>query len=300
MDIDSLNAFVNIVETGSFSKAAEAISITQPAISKRISSLENQLGCKLFERVQRSVQLTEEGQELLPRATSILREVNNAKQSILNISHNVTGTLTVVASHHIGLHRLPIVIKPFLQQHPQVDLKLLFMESEKAFEALEHNHADIGFITVTPGASPDYIEHLIWNDPMSIVCSPAHELAKSQRNKVNQTSIEALSKANAILPSKTTLTYQVIEKLFADQDLKLNATIPTNYLETIKMMVSVGLGWSVLPNTMIDDELTVLTSSEYNPSRKLGAVTHKRKTMSNAAKALIEQAREVWGDDSFD
>mgnify|MGYP000435623684 FL=1 len=300
MDIDSLNAFVNIVETGSFSKAAKAISITQPAISKRISSLESQLNCKLFERVQRSVRLTEEGRELLPRATSILREVENAKQSILNISHNISGSLTVVASHHIGLHRLPFVIKPFLQQYPDVDLKLLFMESEKAFEALDHNHADIGFITVTPGAYPDYVEHLIWDDPMSIVCSSEHELAKSRsKSNIHTTSIEKLSKANAILPSKTTLTYQLIDKLFADKDLKLNATIPTNYLETIKMMVSVGLGWSILPNTMIDEELTVLTSSEYSPSRKLGAVTHKRKTMSNAAKALIEQAHKVWGGDSL-
>ena len=174
------------------------------------------------------------------------------------------------------------------------------MESEKAFETLEHNHADIGFITVTPGAYPDYIEHLIWNDPMSIVCSSEHELAKSQPDNTHKISIDRLSKANAILPSKTTLTYQLIEKLFAEKDLKLNATIPTNYLETIKMMVSVGLGWSVLPNTMIDEDLTVLTSPEYSPSRKLGIVTHKRKTISNAAKALIKQAHEVWGDDSLD
>lgn len=292
MDIDALNAFVNIAELGSFSKAAESISITQPAISKRIRALESQLGCKLFERLQRDVTLTDEGRELLPRATSILREVENAKQSILNISQNVSGKLTVVASHHIGLHRLPFVIKPFLQEYPLVDLQLHFMESEKAFEALDHNHADIGFITVTPGAYPDYIEHLIWNDPMSIVCSPDHDLASNKT-----TSIEKLAKANAILPSKTTLTYQVIEKLFLAKNLKLKATIPTNYLETIKMMVSVGLGWSVLPNTMIDEHLTVLSTPEYSPSRKLGAVTHKRKTISNAAQALIKQADSVWGNE---
>lgn len=293
MDIDSLNAFVNIVEAGSFSKAANAISVTQPAISKRISTLEDTLNCKLFERGQRHIRLTKEGEELLPRANSILREVENAKQSILNISTNISGQLTVVASHHIGLHRLPFVIKPFLQAYPDVDLKLLFMESEKAFEALDHNHADIGFITVTPGASPNYREHLIWHDPMSIVCAPDHELA---RNK--NTSIEQLAKSHAILPSKTTLTYQIIESLFAEKHLKLNATIPTNYLETIKMMVSVGLGWSVLPNTMIDEHLTVLSTPEYTPSRTLGTVTHKRKTMSNAALALIEQAKKVWGNDS--
>lgn len=293
MDIDSLNAFVNVVEAGSFSKAADAISVTQPAISKRISTLEDTLGCKLFERGQRDIRLTKEGEELLPRATSILREVQNAKQSILNISSSISGQLTVVASHHIGLHRLPFVIKPFLQSHPEVDLKLLFMESEKAFEALDHNHADIGFITVTPGALPNYVEHLIWDDPMSIVCSPDHELARSQN-----TSIEKLSKSNAILPSKTTLTYQIIEELFARRQLKLNATIPTNYLETIKMMVSVGLGWSVLPNTMVDEHLTVLSTPEYSPSRTLGTVTHKRKTISNAANALIEQANKVWGNNS--
>ncbi|WP_250658366.1 LysR family transcriptional regulator [Alkalimarinus coralli] len=292
MDIDSLNAFISIVETGSFSKAADAISVTQPAISKRIRTLEEVLNCKLFERGQRDIQLTKEGEELLPRATSILREVQNAKQSILNISSDISGQLTVVASHHIGLHRLPFVIKPFLQKYPDVDLKLLFMESENAFEALDHNHADIGFITVTPGAYPNYVEHVIWNDPMSIVCAPDHELATSQ-----STSIEKLSKASAILPSKTTLTYQIIEKLFASQQLKLNAAIPTNYLETIKMMVSVGLGWSVLPNTMIDEHLAILSTPEYSPSRKLGAVTHKRKTVSNAAKALIEQAEKVWGNE---
>ena len=294
MDIDSLNAFVNIVETGSFSKAAEAISITQPAISKRISSLESQLDCKLFERVQRSVRLTEEGRELLPRATSILREVENAKQSILNISHNVSGSLTVVASHHIGLHRLPFVIKPFLQQYPEVDLKLLFMESEKAFEALDHNHADIGFITVTPGAYPDYVEHLIWDDPMSIVCSSDHELAKSRsKSNIHTTSIEKLSKANAILPSKTTLTYQLIEKLFADKDLKLNATIPTNYLETIKMMVSVGLGWSILPQSMLDDGLYHLKIAAFQSSRKLGIVLNKNRSQSKAVTAMLELIEEV-------
>ncbi len=295
MDINSLSAFINIVETGSFSKAANALSITQPAISKRIKSLETQLNCILFERINREMRLTLEGQELLPRAASILREVENAKQSILNISQHISGQLTVVASHHIGLHRLPFVIKPFLQQYPQVDLKLLFMESEKAFEALDHNHADIGFITVTPGADNNYIEHLIWDDPMSIVCAPDHELANNIK-----TTIEKLSKANAILPSKTTLTYQVIEELFAAKQLKLNATIPTNYLETIKMMVSVGLGWSILPNTMIDEHVTVLSTTEYSPSRKLGAVTHKRKTMSKAASALINQARTVWGNDISD
>ena len=293
MDIDSLNAFVNIVEAGSFSKAAEAISVTQPAISKRISTLEHILDCKLFERGQRNIRLTKEGEELLPRANSILREVQNAKQSILNISNSISGQLTVVASHHIGLHRLPFVIKPFLQSNPDVDLKLLFMESEKAFEALDHNHADIAFITVTPGASPNYIEHLIWDDPMSIVCSPDHDLAQNQN-----TSIDKLSKSNAILPSKTTLTYQIIEELFASRQLKLNATIPTNYLETIKMMVSVGLGWSVLPNTMVDEHLTVLSTPEYSPSRTLGAVTHKRKTISNASKALIEQANKIWGNNN--
>lgn len=297
MDIDSLLAFVTVYKERSFSKAAERLSITQPAITKRIQGLERQLSCKLIERLQRDLLLTEAGEALYPHALSILHEIDNAKHAIKNLSHNVEGELRIVASHHIGLHRLPLILKEFSKRYPEVDLKLNFLDSESAYPILGDNQADIAFITIPDQLSDDYICHLSWDDPMSFICSQHHELAS-----LTSVTPPDLAKHNAILPSRSTLTYRVVEAMFHQSKLMLNASIPTNYLETMKMMAGVGMGWSVLPNTMIDEELKVLPidlSNSYGIeselTRNLGAVSFRKKSMSNAAKAFIEVAESIWG-----
>lgn len=296
MDIDSLLAFVTTVNEKSFSKAATKLHLTQPAISKRIQNLESQLNVKLFERLQREITLTEAGEVLLPHALSVLHEIDNARHAIKNIDNTVSGKLRIVASHHIGLHRLPQILKKFSKYYPDVELKLNFLDSESAYPLLKDNLADIAFITIpeevslTDSVKDNFNCHLIWNDPMSFICGQGHPL--SQLKKVLP---KDLSQHNAILPSKSTLTYRVVESIFKANKLKLKANIPTNYLETMKMMASVGMGWSVLPNTMIDEELYVLPL-DYKPvSRKLGAISYQKKNLSNAAKAFINVAESVWG-----
>ncbi|KZZ21812.1 hypothetical protein A3752_07995, partial [Oleiphilus sp. HI0081] len=222
---------------------------------------------------------------------------DNAKHAIKNLSHNVEGELRIVASHHIGLHRLPLILKEFSKRYPEVDLKLNFLDSESAYPILGDNQADIAFITIPDQLSDDYICHLSWDDPMSFICSQHHELAS-----LTSVTPPDLAKHNAILPSRSTLTYRVVEAMFHQSKLMLNASIPTNYLETMKMMAGVGMGWSVLPNTMIDEELKVLPidlsnsyGTESELTRNLGAVSFRKKSMSNAAKAFIEVAESIWG-----
>ncbi len=300
MDIDSLLAFVTVYKERSFSKAAERMALTQPAITKRIQSLEKQLGTKLIERLQRDLILTEAGEALYPHALLILHEIDNARHAIKNLSNNIEGELRIVASHHIGLHRLPLILKEFSKLYPEVDLKLNFLDSESAYPVLGDNQADIAFITIPAQLSEDYICHLSWDDPMSFICSLHHELASLEHVQATD-----LAKHKAILPSRSTLTYRVVEAMFHQSKLKLNASIPTNYLETMKMMAGVGMGWSVLPNTMIDEELKVLPvdltdtlDSAPTLTRNLGAVSYKKKSMSNAARAFIEVAKSIWGGTS--
>jgi len=295
MDIESLLAFVTTVNERSFSKAAIKLNLTQPAVSKRIQNLENQLAIKLFERLQRDTILTEAGEILLPHALNILHEIDNAKHAIKSIDDNVSGTLRIVASHHIGLHRLPLILKDFSKRYPQVDLQLNFLDSESAYPLLKDNQADIAFITIPKNIKNEFSCHLAWDDPMSFICGKNHPLTK-----LNKVMPQNLAEHNAILPSKSTLTYRVVESLFKQNSLQLHANIPTNYLETMKMMASVDMGWSVLPNTMIDEELYVLpvekeSLSNHPVSRKLGAVSYKKKNLSNAAKAFIEVAETIWG-----
>ena len=295
MDIDSLLAFVSTVSERSFSKAAAKLHLTQPAISKRIQNLELQLNVKLFERLQREVTLTEAGEVLLPHALSVLHEIDNAKLAIQNIDHKIAGNLRIVASHHIGLHRLPLILKKFSKRFPDVDLKLNFVDSESAYALLKDNLADIAFITVPQNAAlsgtlkKEFNCHLMWQDPMSFICGQGHALSK-----LKYVTPEDLAKHNAILPSKSTLTYRVVEAIFKENNLKLSANIPTNYLETMKMMASVGMGWSVLPNTMIDEELFILPLKYKPVSRQLGAVSYQKKSLSNAANAFIGVADSIW------
>jgi len=107
MDMANLSAFIAIAETGSFSGAGERLHLTQPAISKRIAGLEQQLDVRLFDRLGREVTLTEAGRALLPRAYQILNVLDDTRRALTNLTGEVSGRLTLATSHHIGLHRLP-------------------------------------------------------------------------------------------------------------------------------------------------------------------------------------------------
>ena len=107
MDLASLDTFIAIAETGSFSAAGERLHLTQPAVSKRIAALEQQLDARLFDRIGREISLTEAGRALLPRAYQILNVLDDTRRALTNLNGEVSGRLTLATSHHIGLHRLP-------------------------------------------------------------------------------------------------------------------------------------------------------------------------------------------------
>ena len=113
MDIHALQAFTAVAETGSFSRAAELLFLTQPAVSKRIAGLEQEFDRRLFDRVGRRVDLTEAGHALLPHAQRILREVEESRQAIASLGGRIGGRLAIGTSHHMGLHRLPPVLRSF-------------------------------------------------------------------------------------------------------------------------------------------------------------------------------------------
>ncbi|HBK49428.1 MAG TPA: LysR family transcriptional regulator, partial [Pseudomonas sp.] len=136
MDLANLSAFIAIAETGSFSGAAERLFLTQPAISKRIAGLEQQLDVRLFDRLGREVTLTEAGRALLPRAYQILNVLDDTRRALTNLTGAVSGRLTLATSHHIGLHRLPPLLRVFTRQYPAVALDIQFMDSEQAYDEI--------------------------------------------------------------------------------------------------------------------------------------------------------------------
>ena len=283
MDVQNLSALIWVSETGSFSKAAEKLHLTQPAVSKRISALEQELNVSLFDRIGKKVRLTEAGEALIPSAKRILRELEESRRVISNLSGSVSGSLRLGTSHHIGLHRLPPVLREYTARYPKVDLDIHFMDSEAACEAVIKGDLELAIATLPEQAADNLSEMIIWHDPLGIVVSADHPLAG-----LPHPGLESLIEHPAILPSHSTFTRALLEKAIGLDTRKLNIAMETNYLETIKMMVSIGLGWSVLPLSMLDWDLKTVDLKGIKIERLLGVVYHSERTLSNAGKMLLE------------
>jgi DNA-binding transcriptional LysR family regulator len=282
-----------VADTQSFSRAAEQLHLTQPAISKRIATLESQVGTRLFDRIGRRIALTEAGNVLLPQARRILLTVEDSRRALANLSGQVGGKLTLATSHHIGLHRLPPLLKQYTQRHPEVELDLHFLDSEQAYQGVLDGTLEMAVVTLAPQPHEQLQVVELWRDRLCFTCAADHPLAshaKTQAQKSqNMLSLAALCDFNCVMPGAKTFTGSLIAQRFAEAGLQLPVSMATNYLETLKMMCSVGLGWSLLPEKMVDSELVELNVDTAPIQRPLGYLVHTNRTLSNAARRMIEQ-----------
>lgn len=279
METEQLRAFIAIARWNSFSEAASQLRLTQPAVSKRIAALEHKLGAPLFDRSNKGLRLTQAGSTLLPRAEHILLELEQARKAITDLAGEVRGELRLATSHHLGLHKLPPVLRQFCAAYPEVNLQLEFLDSEIALERVVKGACELAVITLPVGYRGELDFEVLWADPLSFVTHPGSNLSALE-------SLHELSAHPAILPDLTTYTGRLIKQCFTDRNLPIEVNMTTNYLETIKMMVSVGLGWSVLPNTMLDDQLCMIPIEDVQISRNLGLVKHPKRLISRAAEAF--------------
>jgi DNA-binding transcriptional LysR family regulator len=285
MDIHTLTVFVEVARSGSFSRAAENLYLTQPAVSKRIAALENELSAPLFNRIGRNISLTEPGEILLPKALQMIADADEMQRAVNSLSDHVGGKLLMATSHHIGLHRLPDILRSFSQSYPDVELDIRFMDSEIACQLVEQGELEMAIVTL-PTDKPEklQLEHL-WTDQLTVVAATDHPLPSERHVPLDELTAYA-----AVLPGPTTYTRQILEKAFSRLGLQLTVNMSTNYLETLKMLAETGLGWSVIPHTMLSSELKII-ECDMKLTRNLGAVTHRMRTLSNAAKAMMELAR---------
>lgn len=284
MDTQQLLAFIAVTETGSFSTAADRLHLTQPAVSKRIALLEEQLETSLFNRIGRHVSLTHTGEALLPRARKVIQEVLDARRAIEDLNGNIRGKLSIATSHHIGLHRLPPYLRRFSQRCPDVKLDLHFLDSEIAYQEILQGRFDLAVITLAQEEDPRIVTKVIWMDELVFVASKNHPL--SARESVQ---FDDLIRYQAIMPDAGTYTTRLIKALFDERNQPLEINMVTNHLDTIKMMIAVGLGWGVLPATMVDGELHILPIQHPPLTRSLGCIHHCYRSLNNAARAFLDE-----------
>lgn len=287
MDFYQLSYFRKVAETRSISRAAEELLLTQPAVSKQIRALEEELGTRLFDRIGRKVLLTRAGENLLEHAGRILQAVREAETAVHDLSQDCSGELVIGASDHISLHRLPDVLKAYIASYPKVDLKLRCHRSETILGMVGHNQVDLGVITLPPEGH-GFIAKTIWDDPMSLVFPRQHPLAALKTVRLRD-----LAPYGMILPEAATTTRRMIDAAFAKKQLTANVTMEVAYIETIKVLVKVGLGVSILPDKAVEEEIrqgtlarAVLHDARF--SRSLGVLYLKGKFLSRPAVEFLK------------
>lgn len=287
MDFYQLSYFREVAETGSVSRAAERLFITQPAVSKQIKALEDELGERLFDRLGKKVFLTRAGEVLYAHAERILRSVEDAKTAVRDMAEECSGELVIGTSDHISLHRLPAVLKSYITTFPKVDLKLRCHRSETIIEMVGRNMVDLGIVTLPPLAK-NLIAKTIWPDPMSIVFPGGHPLGK-----LSPVRLRDLVSYAMILPERETTTRKSIDLAFSRKRLIPNVAMEVAYIETIKGLVKAGLGISILPDKAVEQEVkagilarTKVTDADF--ARNLGVVYLKEKFLSRPAREFLD------------
>lgn len=282
MDSTDLETFLAVAEDGSFSRAADRLHLTQPAVTKRIKRLEERLTTQLFDRIGRRVELTQGGRLLLPRARSLLAEIADTRRTLENLSDQVSGSLHLATSHHVGLHRLAPVLKTFSDRYADVQLDIRFEDSEAAHDLVRRGDSELAVVTLDPRGSEDLAYLPLWDDPLTFMVARDHPLAPRR-----QLTLAELAEYPAILPGLATYTGRIVAELFDARQLAISAPLSTNYLETISMLTGTGLGWSLLPRSMLTDDLVPVETDAPPQHRTLGCVTNPGRSRSNAAEAFV-------------
>ena len=280
MDTNSMKAFIAVAETMSVTKASKKLFLTQPAVSRRISQLEEELGVKLFDRANKKMFLTSPAKKLLPRCKRIMADIDLAALETSNLGNRVLGHLTVGMSHHVSLYRAPENLKRYQDLYPDVELDLNFLTSEEAIDQVSRGKLELAMVTLPPKPKPNLDFIKVWRDELYI--------AIPNTNEYRSASLENLAKKPVILPHTNSTTRKNIDNVFKAYNLTFANVIETSNFEVISKMIETGLGWSVLPAHMMNDEIIRAYTNIFVAVRTQGVVCHSQRQLSRASQALLD------------
>ncbi len=292
MEIHQLEYFVAIVETGSFSKAAERCHIAQPSLSQQIIKLEHEIGQPLFDRLGRKVVLTHVGRLLLPRANTILNELGEIQWEIHNEVESGEGLLTVGFIPTVAPFVLPRVIRRFGREFPQATLEVHEDLTDVLVRKVIDGELDVG-ITSLPIKNKLIRTEELLTEPFLVAASHHYEIgtrASIMVKELDAFPFIALNEVHCLGEQVQSFCYQ--------QDVDLNVVCHTAQLSTVQNCIALGLGVSLVPQALaLSDttgEIDYHTISDTVPQRKLAAITHTRRHPSILTRQFIEMVREEY------
>ncbi len=241
MNIDVMKTYCDLVDTGSFSKAAEANLISQSAVSQQLAKLEQGLGTQLISRGGGLVAATEAGRAFYQGAREILRRYEQLLGEVKSAADSVRGVLRVGTIYSLGFYLLDPFVRKFLQSHPEVNLHVEYTGWNRIYSAVVSGEMDMGVV-----ACPEkqrFIEIIpLASEEMVVVCSPRHRLAKRQRIDASELQGEKFAAFEANIPTR-----RFIDRLLDEENVNVNVELEFDNVELLKRAIEVDSGIGILP-----------------------------------------------------
>jgi DNA-binding transcriptional LysR family regulator len=290
MNSEALRTFLVVHQTGGFSSAAEALGRSQPAISRRIALLEDELRVPLFERAAMGVTLTAAGQALFPHAERVLAAMGDAASAVAGVRTGIAGPVSLAAVGTLAGIGLAPVLRGFASEHPGVALSIRTATSAEVSDLVRRGEATIG-LRYLPDASPDVEDQQIGAEVMHVACRPDHPARGRRLSSLADLADEMWF----AFPNAWSFRETFADNLFAQFQACGVATVrwtPVDSQTAQKRLVEAGFGLALLPGTAIEDELSAGTMATLDvagltATNPIHLVVRRGGYLSPAAQALI-------------
>src|SRR5579871_786488 len=294
MELHELEAFVAVVTQRSFTRAAEALFLTQPAVTRQVAGLEAKLKTRLFDRLGRTVQLTAAGDALYRYSVEILRLAREAERAVADVATGAAGRLAVGANNTTATYILPPLLRRFREVYPGVELSVHTGVSAQIEEMVLQNAVDVGLMTGFR-EHPGLVGVGVTEYQTTVVVYPGHPLARKKEGE--GVTASELTGSPLILMEEGTNLRTYIDRLLSAAGVEERVTMELDNVEAIKKMIEAQLGISLLPMVSVEAEvaacrLVALPLADVpNAHRPITAVYRHDKYLSVALKGFLDLVR---------
>lgn len=244
--LKEIDVFVKIIDHGSFKGAAEALHLTQSAMTQRLKKLEDALGVRLIERTTRSVSPTVVGRSFLPVARRMLLQFDQSMTDLMEIVDGSAGHVTVASLNSVAAYILPDAIKRFGAENPQIGVRIIDDAAHEVAGHVRRGEAELGLDMLTAGADPDLIGTPVLDDPYALICPPDHPYAGRA-----EVAWAELNDTAVIMYGARSGTKQLLLSLSGKEAQSGASRFEVQHLSTLIGFVEAGVGVGIVPSMAV-------------------------------------------------
>jgi DNA-binding transcriptional LysR family regulator len=292
LDSRQLRAFATLARTASFTAAGRELFLSQSAISHSMRALEEDVGCRLFDRVGKKVSLTLAGEQLLQHAEKILGEMDQARESLGHLGKWGRGRLRIGASTTVCTYILPTVLREFKESFAHYAITIVPADTAQMLNLLHGGRVDLA-LALEPKPEEKLVFEPLFEDELAFLLSPRHPWAVA--GEIDRREVPT---QNYILYDRNSYTFRLVEEYFRREKLVLNTFCELGSMEAIKELVKLDLGISVLAPWIAREELqagtlVALPLGKRKLRRQWGIARWRSRTLNLAEETFVRLCRDV-------